>query len=232
MTGIIASMLGIKPAAAGRTANTITTVGNAQVDTAQSKFGGASALFDANGDRLEVAGFNIIGTAFTIECWVRVDSFAFTRQIITQDNGSSNGQGFQFRARTDQKLDFIYWTSSSRGSFVVLTTTSTISLNTWHHLAVVWTGSALNIYKDGTSIGNSSPSTIYASTAGFAIGGFYTSGTDPYSGHIDEVRISNIARYTANFTAPSAAFTNDSNTLLLVHCDGTDGSTTFTDDVS
>jgi len=51
-----------------------------------------------------------------------------------------------------------------------------------------------------------------------------------YNGHIDEFRFSNIARYTADFTAPTEPFQNDANTLLLLHMDGTDGDTDFVDD--
>ena len=50
--------------------------------------------------------------------------------------------------------------------------------------------------------------------------------------YMDELRISRIARYTSGFTAPTAEFVNDSNTVLLVHFNGTNGSTTFTDDNS
>jgi hypothetical protein len=47
---------------------------------------------------------------------------------------------------------------------------------------------------------------------------------------MDEYRVSNIARYTTNFAPPTEPFQNDDNTLLLLHMDGTDGSTAFIDD--
>jgi len=51
--------------------------------------------------------------------------------------------------------------------------------------------------------------------------------------HIDELRISKgICRYTSNFTPSTSAFVNDANTTLLMHFEGSDGSTTFTDDNS
>lgn len=49
---------------------------------------------------------------------------------------------------------------------------------------------------------------------------------------MDEFRISNTARYTTTFTPQTTPFQNDANTLLLLHMDGTDGSTVFFDDNS
>ena len=46
---------------------------------------------------------------------------------------------------------------------------------------------------------------------------------------MDEVRISNSARYTSNFTPDTSVFSNDSNTILLIQSDTTNGSTTFVD---
>lgn len=46
------------------------------------------------------------------------------------------------------------------------------------------------------------------------------SGGNYFDGYIDEVRISNIARWTgSNFTPPSSEYTSDANTVLLLHMD-------------
>jgi hypothetical protein len=210
----------------------ITSVNTAIVSTTQSKFGGTSAYFDGTtARRLHIAaGTNIIGTAFTHECWIYPTSFAFQNQIITQDDGASGAQGSQFRIRTDGKIDFVYWTTSSRASAVGFTSTGTVSTNTWTHIAAVWTGSTLTIYKNGTSIGSGSIASMYQSTAAFAIGGFFGSAADLYGGYIDEVRISNNARYTTTFTPSTTPFVNDANTILLMHANGTNSSTVFLDD--
>ncbi len=44
-----------------------------------------------------------------------------------------------------------------------------------------------------------------------------------FSGWLDELRISNILRYTANFAPPSSPFTTDNNTVALYHFDGAPG---------
>jgi hypothetical protein len=91
----------------------------------------------------------------------------------------------------------------------------------------------IRFFKDGTQVTTTSNSTNtqnLTAVSDFGIGYNVGADTQKLRGYLDELRVSNSARYIANFTAPAAAFTNDGNTLLLVHFDGTDGSTTFTDD--
>ena len=52
-----------------------------------------------------------------------------------------------------------------------------------------------------------------------------------FNGWLDEIRISKgIARWTTNFTPSSSEYSTDTYTKLLLHCNGSMGSTNFPDD--
>ena len=224
MTGITCSMLGISPAATGRTALTVTAIGNAQVDTAQSKFGGACLLLDGAGDYIQTTESIGFGTGnFTIEGWFRRDDVV-TAHIL-----------FEFRTTEPQVAGTLYADNQTLIWYVNggarITSGNVLSSTTaFYHIAVARSGTSTKLFVDGTQVGSTyTDSNNYISTR-LRIGAAPSTGSSDYDGWIDEIRVSNVARYTANFTAPTAAFTNDSDTLLLIHCDGTDASTTFTDD--
>jgi hypothetical protein len=61
----------------GGLGHTWTANGNAQIDTAQSKFGGASGLFDGNGDYISTPDsddFFFSAGDFTFDTWVRLST--------------------------------------------------------------------------------------------------------------------------------------------------------------
>jgi len=77
------------------------------------------------------------------------------------------------------------------------------------------------LYVDGTSEGSQSWSTDVNPNSGSPrpwFGSYDGSGGD-YSGYMDEIRVSDSARYTGSFTPSTTAFTSDANTLLLIHSD-------------
>jgi hypothetical protein len=209
-----------------RTAKTVTAVGNAQVDTAQSKFGGASALFDGTGDGLTVSagGFNVGAGDITIEFWVR--HAAINDQQVYCDFRTSSNNHFIFYMKSDNKLE-LYDGGSTYTSVV------TMAANTWYHLAISRSGSSLKVYRDGTEVMSATNSRNLSDNSTIVVGSSIdptVNTTNSMNGHMDEIRISNTARYTTGFTPSASAFTNDADTLLLLHCNGTDASTTFTDD--
>ena len=228
----------------GRSAVGVSAIGNAQIDTARYKFGGSSALFDGTGDYLKHEGgtngsFYQISGSWTVECWFNpvTDTGDNTVGLVivgSHPSTPNTGGGILYR-NFDNKLQcswYAYNGSDPVQQFFFFGG-STITNNTWNHLAMVYDADAStwSVYLNGTSETNQSVtySGVKLGNNGLVtIGGIGAS--LPLTGNIDEVRISNTARYTANFTAPTAPFVNDSNTLLLLHMDGTDASTLFLDD--
>ena len=222
-----------------RTAKTIAAVGNAQISTAQSKFGGSSALFDGTGDYLNVTSVTSTSTTFTIECWLYITNNT-TRTVgaVWQgDFGDSTRrhQIFLTYPSYSGAANRIYLALGSASTYSFPFVDYTVTTNTWFHLAVSRDSSNdIRFFINGTQVGSTqNNSRAFFPTASLTqrIGNnSYEAGSGELFGYIDEFRISDSARYTANFTAPAAAFTNDTNTLLLIHADGSNGSTSFTDD--
>ena len=95
------------------------------------------------------------------------------------------------------------------------------TLSTWYHIAAVRNGADLKLFVDGTQIGSTLDVSTNATPAGGS-GASFIGCRRPnldrfFNGHMDEVRVSDTARYTANFTPATSAFTPDTNTKLLMH---------------
>lgn len=230
-----------------RTAKSVTAIGDAQIDTALQKFGSASGLFDGTGDRLETAttytDFNFTSQDFTVECWFYVDSATSPGDrclFSTIEEYTDNG----WSLNTWSSNSFLFVSGTGGGSFSTLqSSTSVWSEDTWNHVAVCRSGSTLEIFCNGNRVYTTGSFTDIqgwaASTAKFFVGWgrgidgstFSASNEFYWYGSLDELRVSDNVRYSgATYTQPTSAFTNDANTLLLLHMDGTDGSTVFLDD--
>ena len=214
---------------------TVTAQGNAQVDTAQSKFGGASLLLDGSGDFLEIGSDFNAAVSFagelTFECWFYQSATNSALRTLVSNWES----GFLWAVSGGNSLVFY-----ANGGLLGFSATSlTINANTWYHAAITRDPSNdMRIFLDGSQVGDTVnyTQTLNAqdTTAwGVNINNYPTNNPNSYfAGNLDEARISNVARYTSAFTPDTQAFTNDADTLLLLHMDGTDGSTLFLDDNS
>ncbi len=92
----------------------------------------------------------------------------------------------------------------------------------------------LSFYIDGKGQDNQVTPTLPAANFGKTATcyiGEDGQGSDYWKGYFGPLRISNSARYTADFDVPTTVWTNDGNTKLLIQ-NGTDGSQTFTDSSS
>lgn len=183
---------------------TITAFGNAQISTAQSRFGGASIAFDGSGDYLRIAdnaGLEYGSENFTVEFWYRFTAVPSTDQYFYSKRANANNYFFIFARNSGWFFDSLGATSvSCSGS-------TTHVLNVWRHFALVRNGSAFAIYVDGASIASTTSSNSVSSVSAPLDIGWWSGGSLSVNGFIDELRITKgIARYTSNFTPPTAAF--------------------------
>ena len=178
------------------------TVGNAQIDTTTKKYGTGSLEFDGTGDWLLIPDSpdQRLGTGnLTIECWLYLSATGTARGIVGKGTSTT---GWLLSTNTSNAVVFTYGTST-------ITSTGTLSGTTWYHIAVVREGTGTNqtkIYIDGTNDGTGTVSTDFTQTNAAYVGANRTGG-DPMNGYIDDLRITKgVARYTATFTRPTAAF--------------------------
>jgi RHS repeat-associated protein len=163
---------------------------------------------------------NITGSAITLEAWVKMPvTNTGSYQIILEKAPASGTEGGYELCITDQgkaRIDIYY------GAYYVgLIGNTVLSANTWHHVAGVYNGSQLQIYVDGALDNSLSTSvTITSTSVSLLIGeSRYPYGHSYFNGLIDEVRISNAAVYTANFT-PQTHLTASGSTKGLWKFDG------------
>jgi hypothetical protein len=182
--------------------NNLETVGNAQISTTQSKWGGSSIAFDGSGDWLltQSSPQNAIGPVFTVECWVYL-TVGGAEQWICGNNTGSGSTAFVIQVNANRTVFGGTWNNGSQ-------TTAAVSLNTWTHIALVGDGTNYKIYLDGTHSGSANAVNNITSALPIYIGAQPppTSARN-FNGYIDDLRITKgFARYTANFTAPTAPF--------------------------
>lgn len=181
--------------------NDLETVGNAQISTTQSKFGGSSMYFDGTGDgQFTPNSPNLtLGTGdFTIEFWVYRVGNSVIQGLFDQRTAAAN-----------EVRPTIYISSGNNISFYVSAAdriTGALTQNAWIHVAVVRYSGSTKMYLNGVAQATtySDTNNYLAPTSGTRIG--YLIDGFSLNGYINDLRITKgIARYTSNFTPPTTA---------------------------
>lgn len=184
--------------------------GDAQISTAQSKFGGNALLLDGTGDYLSTPDSPdwAFGSGdFTLECWAYFTNVAVSTQTLIAQFSGSPGQ-YSWILRWDVGFLKLYYSPDGTTLPANLAWAWTPVVNTWYHIAVVRTGNNVLAFINGGQIGTAQPisGALFDSNATLAIGAS-SSGSWNFYGYLDEIRISKgIARWTANFTPPTTPY--------------------------
>jgi len=212
--------------------HTVTAVGDAKHQLAVKKIG-TSSLSLGGGDYFTAPSSSawVFSGDFAIETWINktVNNGGDNALMFAYggDQGGWGTIGWIFRLNGSDQISF-QQNNGSGGAGFTLNGSTALSNNTWHHVAIVKSGTSYKLYLNGTEDGSTTGSNPVQNLGHrLTIGADYvdTASTRLKPSYMDEIRISDSARYTANFTPSTTAFTADANTLLLLHGDSTNPQT-------
>lgn len=187
---------------------TVTAVGNAQIDTAQSKFGGASFYSPENGATylsLADSADWYFGTGnFTVDFWVRFSDIGESHMLFYQ--GADDDNYWKIELNSSKEWRVAFRIGGVTKAFYGSTNPWNYSANIWYHIAVVRNGTSLLLFIDGASHTLTEVTAISTNDVG-NVATVLQIGNFTEDGWMDEPRISKgIARWTANFPPPTEEY--------------------------
>ena len=196
--------------------HTTTLTGNATRSSTQSKFGSYSLYMTAGNLKLPVHADFGFGTGdYTIEGWVYDTTSQNNNPFYDNGTWGTNNYDLVVRANTNNWQIGIYNGSSDR----YLTDSTTLALNTWHHIAVTRSSGTTFLHRNGTYVGGTAQSGWVGNENLAAPSSQPRIGSNTWAslnGYIDEFRISDVARYSAstNFTPNQTGTSSATGTLI------------------
>jgi hypothetical protein len=201
------------------TPKTVTANGDAEISTAQSKFGGASGYFSGGANRLSIPdseAFTASGDDFTIEAWLRPTAWAAgwdANHWCGQANNIANNNNRSWSCLIHDGIAGFYYTTDGVTDRIHPFSAAAVELDSWFHMAVSIQSGVARVFVNGVVVGaHTLAGAIFNSTADVVVGTFGKYAEDGYpglsfTGYIDDLRITKgVARYTAAFTPPTSVF--------------------------
>ncbi len=184
-----------------------TATGTTIVD---GRFGKARS-FNGSSDYIVVGTNNMpkASAPQTISVWYYVSSNPTTTQDLIALGNTSNASAVQIGFNSVNSNKLTVWQYGG----TVLVSTNPPSAGAWHFVTYTFDGTIHRLYVDGVEVNNSTVTPQSAVPTGLNIGR-WLGGTEYFSGFIDEVRISNIARTPEEIKAdaqrrPYGVYTSD-----------------------
>ena len=194
---------------------TVTAVGNAQISTAiADPFGNSTGVlaFDGAGDAATTANssdFRLNGD-FTVELWVYPNSLTAERYFVSHYDYGSAQRDWRFGLKNGSAHLHFEFVAAAGTAENEISAGVGLTLRTWQHIAVTKSASTSRIFINGIQQASSTALVdLGGSTALLSICSLLNSGGPAlgFNGYIDDLRITKgVARYTANFTPPTAPF--------------------------
>lgn len=181
--------------------HTMTASGTVALSTSHPKFGTASLQCQGSGFArvTKTTGNDLSLIAdFTVEGWLWFDASPPSQVMLSKRTGTSSNSWLL--------IDFfgaLFMYVNKSGALTQINSSGiSVSTGAWHHLAIVRLGSVVTAFFDGVSQGTVTGVTgpIADDGSDMVIGAGGTDGSFPMTGFWDQMRVSQVARYTSDFT--------------------------------
>jgi hypothetical protein len=189
---------------------------NVTMAAAAAKYGISGARFGGTGGRLRILHDSSLTFSgdFTIAFHVNSTTLDNPQNSFKILMTKAEGGGFYpfriARDNSDRITATGYYQSPSSAFNIV--SSSSVTANTWYHIALTSTGNVVRLFVDGVQQGSSATLTnsLHLNTnAPISLGAYEDGGsTNAFTGDIDNVIVVNQSLYSSNFTPPTAPYTN------------------------
>jgi len=182
------------------------SIGNAGLSTAQSRFGGASFNPGTGVAVSPVTADHLFGSGdFTVEAWVYKTATPESAGAIMTLWASGQCSWY---LGVDSANHLVFFTSTLGNGGFSFPAVGFVPNNTWVHVAAARQGTVLRFFVNGALLGSVPINgALYAPVGSNVTLGAAGDVIQQWPGYIDEVRVTKgVARYTAAFTVPAAAF--------------------------
>jgi hypothetical protein len=179
--------------------------------------GGSGYFPDGSSSNLttpNVSAFQFGTGDFTIEMWIYMTTFSVGTQRFLFETGNNSTGEASLRINTSGKVEFF----ADNSAPFVFSGATTLSANTWYHIAVTRSGSTNRIFLNGIQDASATNSYSYSGAGSNVQIGYWTADTPGLIGYMTDLRVlKGTAVYTSNFSVPTAPLTAITNTSLLLN---------------
>ena len=178
-----------------------TFLGSAAPATTTSEVGFGQAMNFATDYYVRVPSVPFIDNDMTISAWIRGTSWGGDQYILQKEIASDNV--FELKVNAVGKIEFDFDSSLGAGT---LTSASTLSTNTWYHVAITYDRSDIKLYINGSKDMTAPESDLVSSLSGGMNIGADMNGINYFKGAIDEVMVYNRALSDREITDTVGAY--------------------------
>lgn len=175
------------------------------ISTTQKKFDGSSIYFEdqwySRIDFPDSAKWDFGTGDYTIEAWIYPTLLTSIHTIVAlgswQETGTAKGLALQVNTGGLRLARNNSWFGYS----------GTISLNTWHHVAISRVSGTGYLCINGLVVNTESSTLSFAPAGDFAVGETPHSTGNAFKGYMEQIRITKgVGRYSGSYTVPAGPF--------------------------